>query len=95
MGKARLGNWSHCTVIGEGSEVVQCWFDVSSDGDIESLRVFGDVGEVTNYLHLTQIEELEYECSDAYLRDAKERNDDAMVDRYLSAQDSDSVGARA
>ena len=82
-----MGNWMHIAIIGEGNESVECHFDMSDDGDVENLRVFGDHCEVTGFLHFTQIEELECECYDSYLIQAKEHNDDMAIDRHLSSRD--------
>jgi hypothetical protein len=93
--KPAMGNWMHVAIIGEGNETVNCHFDMSEDGDIENLRVFGDVGEVTKYLHFTQIEELECECYDSYLIQVKEHNDDLKISRHLASRDDACVGVSA
>jgi len=82
--KPTMGNWMHVAIIGEGNETVNCSFDVSDDGDIENLRVIGDVGEVTNYLHFCQIVELECECYDSYVVQVRQHNDDLKIARHES-----------
>ncbi len=84
LAAVQTGLWSHNAVIGEGNKRVYCTFDVSSDGDVENLEVTDGAIHVTPYLAYQQIEELESECWEAYLKDAEEHNTDMAISRRES-----------
>ena len=78
------GMWSHIATIGEGRKKVHCTFDMSSDGEVENLEVSDGAINVTPYLAYHQIEELESECWDAYVKQADEHNTDMAISRRES-----------
>jgi hypothetical protein len=81
----KLGNWAHVARIGVAKTLVECRFDVSSDGDIENLSVRDGETDAKPYLCEHQIEDLECECYDSYCKQAKESNDDNRINQFLAS----------
>lgn len=80
------GTWNHIAKIGTGHVRVHCTFDVSSDGDVENMDATDGAINVMKYLCDYQVEELEVECFDAYIRSAKQHNDDLAINNYLAGE---------
>ena len=78
------GTWNHIAKIGIGYVRVHCTFDVSSDGDVENLDVTDGDTNITKYLCDYQIEDLEVECYDSYIKSAKQHNTDLQINNYLA-----------
>ena len=81
-----IGNYSLCLKIGEGRALAHCTFDVDCDGDVQDLMVHAEDTNITNYLTLDQIEQIEVACFESYLKDAQENNTDLAIMRWESAQ---------
>lgn len=72
---------------GEGGEPVTVTYRVDSNGDACDLRVFGDQGEITKYLHCNDMSRIEDEC-DLAINDALiERRNESKIDAYLANQE--------
>ena len=84
LNAVQTGQWSHHAVIGEGRKRVRVSFDMTSDGEVENIGVSDGAINVTPYLAYHQIEELESECWDAYVKQAGEHNTDMAISRWES-----------
>jgi len=75
------------TVTGAGFAPVTCLFNVSSDGDIEDMKVMIGGVDIVKALHPDQINVLEIGCWQSYLDDAKERNAELRIESWRAARE--------
>jgi len=74
-------------VTGAGFAPVTCLFNVSSDGDIEDMRVMIGATDIIKALHPDQLQVLEIGCWKSYLDDAKERNAERRIESWRAARE--------
>lgn len=79
--------YSHWSTTGEGGAVVECRWDFSNDGDIESLQVWMGATDIFKALTLDQILALEEDCQAAAKTRYQEDMADAAINRFLSNQE--------
>lgn len=77
-------NYRFCTKTGNANWVIDVYFDVSMDGDIDNLLILNEARPVTGLLSEGQIEEIESEAWAHYERECKEHNDDLKINNYLA-----------
>jgi hypothetical protein len=73
---------NHMTRVGEGRAIVNCTFDIDSDGDVENLKVELEGVNIFDSLTEDQVNDLEAECYAAYVAEAKEQADDYKIEAY-------------
>jgi len=69
------------TTTGEGCAIVECYFSVNSDGEIEDLKVMFDGVNIIAALTEDQCIDIESDCMAGYLAQCKEDNAEAKFDR--------------
>lgn len=80
--------YTHAALIGEGRAVVYCFYEMSSDGDVEDLLVEFNNVDITPTITMDTYEDLCAECYQAYVKEAKQSNDDLAIMRWESSQEA-------
>lgn len=75
------------TTTGEGRAIVQVDYDIDDDGDVTNMDVTYQGVTVNGVMSSDQIEDMEQECWAHYIKWAKEENDEAAIERYLSSME--------
>ena len=78
----RVPTDSHWTTIGEGDASVECRYHFDSDGNLDTLIVLMNGGDITDSVTMQTMGELEDKCRAALESDAKDREYDRGQDAY-------------